>query len=118
MAFKQNINKQVSRHCGYNKMKVRTERMKLTVRFALCLFVLTGSIAFLATTLKPYRELGELREYYSGEVKELERVKLEQLDEKEREYDAIEHDPQYLGIIARDRLHYYEPGEHVFRISR
>jgi len=118
MAFKKKISKRSSRHRGYNKMKVRTERLKLTVRFALCLFVLTASITFLATTLKPYRELGKLREYYSSEVQELERVKLERLDEKEREYDAIEHDPQYLGLIARDRLHYYKPGEHVFRIER
>ncbi len=92
--------------------------MKLSVRFTLCLSVLTASLAFLATTLKPYRNLEILRSYYTNEVKELEQVKLEKLDEKARELDAIENDPQYLGLIARDRLHYYQPGEHVFRIER
>ena len=99
-------------------MKARTERMRLSVRFALCCFVLTSSLAFLVTTLKPYHELGKLREYNASEVQELERVALEKLDAKDREYHAIEHDPQYLGLIARDRLHYYKLGEHVFRVER
>lgn len=92
--------------------------MKLSVRFALFCFLLTASVAFLATTLKPHRELGKLRQYYADEVQGLEKVAIEHVDEKEREYHAIEHDPQYLGLIARDRLHYYKPGEHVFRIDR
>lgn len=117
-ANRKKVSKLTSPQVGYNKMKVRTERMRLSVRFALCCFVLTASAAFLATTLKPQRELETLRGYYVDEIQEAERTKIERLDEKEREYDAIENDPQYLGLIARDRLHYYKPGEHVFRVDR
>lgn len=107
-----------SRYNGYNKMKARTERMQSSVRYALCFFVLTVSLAFLATTLKPYRELETLNQYYVEEVQELEKSELEKVDAKEREYYAIENDPQYLGLIARDTLNYYKPGEHVFRVER
>ena len=92
--------------------------MKLGVRFAFCCFILTASVAFLATTLKPYKELGELRDYYRGEVLTQEAGSLEDVDEKAREYQAIETDPNYLGIIARDRLNYYKPGEYIFRLER
>ncbi len=108
-----------SSRCGeYNKVRAKTIRMKLGVRFAFCCFILTASVAFLATTLKPYKELGELQDYYKEEVLAQESGILENVDQKAREYQAIETDPNYLGIIARDRLNYYEPGEHIFRIER
>ena len=115
---RKNNSKLSSRHGGYNKMRARTERMKLGVRCALCCFLLTASLAFLASTLKPYRELGKQRAYYKEDILEQERLSVEKVDQKEREYHAIESDPNYLGLIARDRLNYYEPGEKVFRIER
>lgn len=108
----------LSRQRKHHKMKVRTARMRLSVRFAFCVFILTASVAFFVTTLKPYRELKGLRQYYVEEIQELEKEKAEKLDEKQREYEAIQNDSQYLGLIARDRLHYYKPGEYVFRIER
>ena len=52
------------------------------------------------------------------EVQVAENEMTERVDAKSRELKAIESDPQYREIIARDRLNYYKPGEHVFRIDR
>ena len=43
---------------------------------------------------------------------------IDRKDAKERELRATESDPSYLELIARDRLNFYKPGEHVFRIAR
>ena len=77
--------------------------MKLGVRFAFCCFILTASVAFLATTLKPYKELGELRDYYRGEVLTQEAGSLEDVDEKAREYQAIETCLLYTSPSPRDK---------------
>lgn len=107
-----------TRYSGYNKVKARTQGINACVRVTLCCFILTLSFAFLATTLQPYRDLKKLRAHFDSEVKVQENHAIEQVDEKQREYSAIESDPEYLGLIARDRLNYYKPGEQVFRIEK
>ncbi len=114
---KRNKSKRPSRHGGYNKVRARTERMNVGVRFALCCLTLMGCCAFMAATLQPYRKLGSMRSDLA-EVHAQEMVVIERMDAKERELRAIEDDPKYLELIARDRLNYYKPGEHVFRIER
>lgn len=103
---------------GYSKMKARTQNMNICVRFFLCCLVFMLACAFLVSTLNPYRELNKLRAYYEDEIQEQERATIEQVDQKWREFNAIENDPEYLGVIARDMLHYHKPGEHVFRIEK
>lgn len=102
---------------GYSKVRARTERMNAGVRLALCGFVLTCCVAFLVSALKPHRELEKMRVDLS-EVQSQEMAVIERKDSKEREYRAIDQDTEYKGIIARDRLNYYIPGEHIFRIER
>jgi cell division protein FtsB len=114
---KRNKSKRPSRHGGYNKVRARTERMNVGVRFALCSLTLMGCCAFMVATLQPYRKLGVMRSDLA-EVNAQEMVVIERMDAKERELRAIEDDPKYLELIARDRLNYYKPGEHVFRIER
>lgn len=98
-------------------MRVRTRRMNAGVRLAFCGLALTACSAFLVAALKPYRDLGDMREDLA-DVMEREAEVIERKDAKQRELRAIETDPSYLEIIARDRLNYYKPGEHVFRIER
>ena len=98
-------------------MRARTERMNTGVRLAFCGLVLTACTAFLVSALKPYRDLGTMRTDLA-DVLERESAVIDRKDAKERELNAIETDPSYLEIIARDRLNYYKPGEHVFRIER
>ena len=98
-------------------MRARTERMNTGVRLAFCGLVLTACAAFLVSALKPYRDLGAMRADLA-DVLERESEVIDRKDAKERELHAIETDPGYLEIIARDRLNYYKPGEHIFRIER
>jgi cell division protein FtsB len=91
--------------------------MNAGVRLAFCGLVLTACSAFLVAAMKPYRDLGVMRADLA-EVMERESSVIERKDAKERELSAIETDPAYLEIIARDRLNYYKPGEHIFRIER
>lgn len=105
-----------SKHGDFNRMRARTERMNVGVRLAFCGLVLTASAAFLASALKPYRDLDRLK-IDLAEVKVQESGVIERKDAKERELRAIEDDPSYLELIARDRLNFYKPGEHVFRIE-
>jgi cell division protein FtsB len=101
----------------FSHVRARTQRMNAGVRLAFCGLLLTACAAFLAAALKPYRELSEKRTDLA-DVEQRETSVIERKDAKERELNAIETDPAYLEIIARDRLNYYKPGEHIFRIKR
>ncbi|BDS05828.1 hypothetical protein NT6N_08680 [Oceaniferula spumae] len=114
---KRNYNRRQQREGGYNKMRARTERMNAGVRLALCGLLLTGCCAFLVAALPHHRKLEKLRQDLA-EVQGVELSVIENKDAKERELRAIEEDPAYLELIARDRLNYYKPGEHIFRIER
>lgn len=107
----------VSRHGGYNKVRARTERMHASVRLAFCFLVLAGCVAFLVAALQPYRELGKVKADLA-EVQQQESLVIGDKDAKERELRAIEEDPAYLELIARDVWNYYKSGEHVFRVER
>lgn len=106
-----------SRHAGYNKVLVRTERMSTGVRLAFCILLLMGCVAFMATALHPYRDLSNMRSQLAEVVTEKVRV-VEREDAKRRELRAIEEDPEYLELIARDRLRFHLPGEKIFQIDR
>lgn len=101
----------------YSKMHARTERMHAGVRLGFCVLVLMGCSAFMVAALPHHRKLEEmeanLAEVHASESKVVERV-----DAKDRELRAIETDSEYRELIARDRLDYYVPGEHIFRIER
>ncbi|PQJ29556.1 hypothetical protein BSZ32_14350 [Rubritalea profundi] len=56
---------------------------------------------------------GELSKIQGDELAMNARV-----DQKLREYRALEQDPNFLEIYGRDRLDLYKKGERVFRFSR
>ena len=100
-----------------SKMHARTERMHTGVRLAFCVLLLMGCSAFMVSALPHHRKLEKMK-LDLGEVHTAERSVEERVDDKERELQAIKSDKEYREIIARDRLNYYEPGEHIFRIQR
>ena len=53
---------------------------------------------------------GHLKTHWSKEVQKATDAK----DQAYRKYRAIEQDPRYLEIMARERLHWSKPGERVF----
>lgn len=97
-------------------MHARTERMHAGVRFGFCVFLLMCCCAFMASALPHNRKLAAMKTDLS-DVQSEEFSVIEREDAKARELAAIESDPKYREIIARDRLDYYEPGEHIFRIE-
>jgi len=114
---RKNTGRRQRREGGYNKMRARTERINSSVRLAFCGLALTACCAFLAAALPHQKKLEKLN-VDLAEVQAAELSVIDRKDAKERELRAIEDDPNYLELIARDRLNYYKPGEHIFRIER
>lgn len=106
-----------SRHLGYSKVRARTERMDMSVRLAFCILVLMGCLAFLATTLQPYKDLQQAKAELSLQ-RESEELVVREYDGRQRELHALQQNPEYRELRARDRLNYSKPGEHIFRIGR
>lgn len=102
---------------GYSQMQARTERMHYGVRLGVCILVLMGCSAFMVAALPHQRKLEQMQSNLE-EVHMSEDQVLEKVDAKDRELRAIQGDAEYRELIARDRLDYYVPGEHVFRIDR
>ena len=103
--------------CRFNKMQVRSERLHTGVRLGFCILVLMGCSAFMVAALPHQRKLDKMK-LDLAEVQVSENEVVEREDAKNREHRAIENDSHYLEMIARDRLNYSKPGEHVFRIER
>lgn len=99
------------------KMHARTEKMHTGVRLGFCVLALMGCVAFMVAMLPEYRKL-EKMQLDLGEVRGMENEVVSRVDAKDREHRAIESDSEYRELIARDRLNYYKPGEHVFRLER
>ena len=114
---KKNSARRRPHHGEYNKMRARTEKLNTGVRLAFCGLGLMLCVAFMVAALQPYKELNKMKAELS-EVQAHETGVIESKDAKVRELRAVEEDPAYLEIIARDRLDYYKPGEQIFRIER
>jgi len=98
-------------------MHALSEGLRGGVRLGFCVLALMGCVAFTVAALPHQRKLEKMQADLE-EVRASEDEAANRVDAKRRELSAIESDPQYREIIARDRLNYYEPGEHVFRIER
>lgn len=99
------------------QMCARTEKLRSLNRYAFYLFVLLGCGLVIASSWPQFEHLKEM-EVELAETKRMEIAALEQKDQKFREYRAVEQDPKYLEIIARDRLDLKKQGERVFRFAR
>lgn len=98
-------------------MHARTERLYTGVRLGFCVLLLMACAAFMVAALPHQRKL-ERMQLDLSEVHAAEQEVIDRVDAKDREHRAIELNPQYRELIARDRLNYYVPGEHIFRIER
>jgi cell division protein FtsB len=91
--------------------------MNLSVRLAFCILVLMGCLAFLATALQPYKDLQQAKAVLDVQ-KDREGLVVREYDGRQRELNALQQNPEYRELRARDRLRYSEPDEHIFRIDR
>jgi hypothetical protein len=86
--------------------------VKLNRYLLLLLIIPAGIIGF----WPPYKALEEARQHLSA--KELVRdVKADVKSGKERKLELINNDPEYLEVVARDRLQLQKDGEKVFRFE-
>jgi len=104
---------------GFPEFKRRKERSTLQVlnRAILSLVLVTLTFAALATFLPALKSRAEQRSA-------LAKVKVEYEDSRElyhkntREVARLKNDPEYLGLIARDKLGLKREGETIFRFEK
>ena len=98
-------------------LRARTAGIQLVNRFAFGVLIAMGCVAIAILALPQVRKLQGLEKELKG-VEALEREVLALKDRKNRELTALRNDPDYLELVARDRLDLYEPGERVIRVRR
>ncbi len=76
-----------------------------------------GCVAVAILALPQVRELQRM-EADLAKVEEREQRTMDEKDRKSRELGALLDDPEYLELMARDRLDLYKPGEKVVRMKR
>jgi len=89
------------------------EIRKLHVRHAFCILVIALCAIIPVTALPSLKKSDKLEEEYQTEWKEKLRIAAEAKDSADREHRAIQQDPRYLEIKARERLKWSKPGERI-----
>lgn len=83
----------------------------------LILLIICGTLALTLMTFYPeWRKLSTMRRSLQSKQHDLEQLK-NQATHRERELYLLQHDKEYLELIARDRLDLMKPNETIFRLS-
>lgn len=98
----------------HQRMRSRTEHMRTANRLGVCVLVIALSIILPVTAIPRLKNADKkeshLKTFWAGEVQKA----IDAKDQAHREYRAVEQDPRYLEIKARERLHYSKPEETIF----
>ena len=98
----------------HQRMRSRTEHMRTANRLGICTLVIVMSVILPITALPLLKNAdtneAHLNTHWASEV----RKAIDSKDQAYREYRAVEQDPRYLEIKARERLHWSKPGERIF----
>ena len=97
----------------HQRLRTRNAQMNTVNRVAVCLLVIALCAILPVTALPSLSESDELEETYQTEWKQKLKLAAEAKDSADREHRAIEQDPRYLEIKARERLKWSKPGERV-----
>lgn len=83
----------------------------------LILLIICGLLALLLVTFYPeWKKLSQMRRQLQKDREELAQLE-KNTSHKEKELYLLQHDKEYLEIIARDRLDLMKPNETIFRFS-
>lgn len=96
---------------------MQTTGIRVLNKCAFVALVLLGCVAVALLAVPEVKELKRLEEDL-GFAEQQEAEAFEKVDQKTREVNAVRNDPEYLEIIARDRLNLHRKGEKIFRINR
>jgi cell division protein FtsB len=98
-------------------LRARTNGLRLVNRLAFAILILMGCVAIALLAMPQVGELRRLEgELIQSEARE--RETLARKDRGSRELSALKNNPEYLELIARDRLDLYKPGETPVRVIR
>ena len=98
----------------HRRMRSRTEHMRSANRVCFCLLVIAVCIAVPVSALPLLSQAKQADEHFEQHWQQKIRIAAEGKDQVNREYKAIEQDPHYLEIKARERLRWSKPGERIF----
>ena len=83
----------------------------------LILLIICGTLALALMTFYPeWKKLYAMRQKLQQERQELAQLK-NQATHREEELHLLQHDKEYLELIARDRLDLMKPNETIFRLG-
>lgn len=97
----------------HQRLRTRNAQMSMVNRLAVCLLIIVLCAILPVTALPSLSESDKLEEVYETEWKQKLKVAAEAKDNADREYRAIQQDPRYLEIKARERLKWSKPGERI-----
>jgi len=97
----------------HTRLRNRNAQMNTVNRLAFCLLVIVLCAILPVTALPSLSKSDELEETYNTVWIEKLRVAAEAKDSVDREHRAIQQDPRYLEIKARERLKWSKPGERI-----
>ena len=98
-------------------LRVRTAGIRFLNQCAFVVLVLLGCVAVALLSVPQVKELKRLETEQTYALQQEEEA-LARKDQKRRELDAIRDNPEYLELIARDRLNLYRKGETIIRVHR
>jgi len=97
----------------HQRLRTRNAQMSMVNRLAFCLLVIALCAIIPVTALPSLSASDDLEETYQTEWKQKLKVAAEAKDNADREHRAIQQDPRYLEIKARERLKWSKPGERI-----
>lgn len=100
-------------HVRHQRLRKRNAQMGTVNRLAFCILVIALCAIIPVTALPSLKKSDKLEEEYQTEWKEKLRIAAEAKDSADREHRAIQQDPRYLEIKARERLKWSKPGERI-----
>lgn len=98
-------------------LRAQTNGLRLMNRLAFAILILMGCTAIALLAVPQVQELRRL-EGERDQSLARERETMGRKDRQIRELVALKNDPEYLELIARDRLDLYKPEETPVRIIR
>ena len=106
----------VSPHRRSSQQGKQGALLPLANRF-LILLIACGLLALILMTFYPeWKKLSHMRQALQKDRDELARLE-KSTSHQERELYLLQHDKEYLELIARDRLDLMKPNETIFRFS-
>ncbi len=100
-------------HVRHTRLRKRNAQMSTVNRLAFCILVIALCAVIPVTALPALEKSKVLEETYHTEWQDKLRIAAEAKDSSDREHRAIQQDPRYLEIKARERLKWSKRGERI-----